>query len=464
MSSKLFDHAGLVAGTGLAALGLWYWSRPTIPLPPGPKGNLIVGSAFELRNSSAFWLQFLKYSEQYGSILTVRILFRNMIVISDPNLVSELFDKRATQYSDRRTSNMAKLVGWDRVFLQYGPYSPMLNHYRTLLQRALNNRVVVDYLPLQEHEAKRMMRRLLETPEKFMEHIHLMAGSVAIRMVYGCKVDSKNDPLARSAEQVMAIFADLGAPGKWVVEIIPLLRYLPTWFPGATFHKAVAAWKPAIREYEEDTFNFVKQQLAAGTAEQSFVSKLLQPESGKEVSSDEELHIKRLAAMLYGAASDTTASIIKSFFLAMTLYPDAQSKAQAEIAAYLEQKRTGSSNDTQSAPQFITVADRPNLPYTSALLRELQRWHPVAPLIGHSSWGKSDDLVVVDGKTYRIPARTLVLVNVWGILHDPDVYPNPGSFIPERFLVENPPPIPETYTFGFGRRLCPGIHVAQQSM
>lgn len=56
------------------------------------------------------------------------------------------------------------------MFLEYGP---ALRRQRALCQRALNSRVVQDYLPVQEHEIKRLMKRLLETPEKFMEQIHL---------------------------------------------------------------------------------------------------------------------------------------------------------------------------------------------------------------------------------------------------------------------------------------------------
>lgn len=150
----------------------------------------------------------------------------------------------------------------------------------------------------------------------------------------------------------------------------------------------------------------------------------------------------------------------------MTLYPDVQAKAQAEIATYIQtQNQSDSPSDqTPLVFPFITTADRPNLPYTSALVRELLRWHPVVTLVSHRSYERDDKNVVVEGKTYRIPARTTVLVNTWSILHNPNFYNDPARFLPERFLAESPPPIPEAYAFGFGRRICPGTHVAQQSM
>ncbi|CAE6532763.1 unnamed protein product, partial [Rhizoctonia solani] len=415
---------------------------------------LVAWSLGVLRTSKSFWVNFAKWTDKFGPIVSVRMLFQRMIIIDDPKIVTDLFEKKASQYSDRYVSQLALLIGWetDIIFIEYGP---LLKHYRTLLQRALNNRVVLDYLPLQEHEAKRLLRRLYESPEKFMQHIHLMAGSVAIRMVYGYKVDSPDDRLVQAAEQVMAIFSDVMAPGRWMVEVFPLLRYVPKWFPGAMFHKAVASWLPILQAAEDETFEFVKSQMAKGTAEPSFVSKLLQPENGEEVTKEEELNIKRVAASLYGAASDTTVSAVKTFFLAMTLYPDVQAKAQSEIASYLQ---------AQPHKRFITMDDKPNLPYTSALIREILRWHPVLTLVGHRSNGEEDENVVVGDKTYRIPARTAVIANVWKIMHNPEVYPDPEKFVPERFIGENPPPFPENYAFGFGRRICPGMHVAQQSM
>ncbi|KAH7327627.1 cytochrome P450 [Rhizoctonia solani] len=445
----------LLSGAALAGIYFWYQSKCSrIPLPPGPRGNPIFGSALELRTSKFFWINFAKWTDRFGPIISVRMLFQKMIIVDDPKIVTYLFEKKASQYSDRYVSQLALLIGWetDIIFIEYGP---LLKHYRTLLQRALNNRVVLDYLPLQEHETKRLLRRLYESPENFMQHIHLMAGSVAIRMVYGYKVNSPDDRLVQAAEQAMAIFSDVMAPGRWMIEVFPLLRYVPKWFPGVTFHKAVASWQPILQAAEEETFEFVKSQMAKGKAEPSFTSKLLQPENGEEITAEEEANIKRVAASLYGAASDTTVSAVKTFFLAMTLYPDVQAKAQSEITSYLQ---------TQPHKHFITMDDKPNLPYINALIREVLRWHPVLTLVGHRSNGENDENVVVGEKTYRIPARTAVIANVWKIMHNPEVYPNPAEFVPERFMGEDIPPFPENYAFGFGRRICPGMHVAQQSM
>ncbi|KAG8693797.1 hypothetical protein FRC09_010292 [Ceratobasidium sp. 395] len=387
-----------------------------------------------------------------------------MILVDDARIATELFEKRAAQYSDRYVSEVAKLGGWDHdiIFMEY---NPTLKYYRTLLQRALNNRVALDYIPLQEHEVRRYMRRLIETPENFMKHIHLLSASIAIRMVYGYKVDSSDDRFVQAAEEVMAVFSDVLSPGRWMVEVFPLLRYVPAWFPFMIVKQRLPGWQKSIDAYENETFDFVLDQLAAGTAEDSFASKLLQPENGEVIDEEKKHHIKArlnaaaqvLASSLYGAGADTTVSAIQSFFLAMTLYPEVQAKAQAEISAYFQSRFSG-------VPQFITLADRPNLPYTEALVRELLRWHPVLNLSGRRSAGKDDETIAVDGKTYRIPAYTNVVVNIWKILHNPDVYPEPDRFMPERYLTNNPTPDPVPCAFGYGRRMCPGSHVAQQTM
>jgi len=67
-----------------------------------------------------------------------------------------------------------------------------------------------------------------------------------------------------------------------------------------------------------------------------------------------------------------------------------------------------------------------------------------------------------------LPGGSLVLGNTWAILHDEGAYKNPGKFCPERFLKDGKldPDVrsPEIAAFGFGRRLCPGRHLALGSL
>jgi cytochrome P450 len=76
-------------------------------------------------------------------------------------------------------------------------------------------------------------------------------------------------------------------------------------------------------------------------------------------------------------------------------------------------------------------------------------------------------------KGYFIPKGTLALPAQWALLHDPEVYPNPEQFMPERYLDRLPSGAwstradvrdPRDFCFGFGRRICPGLHIAEQSL
>jgi cytochrome P450 len=91
----------------------------------------------------------------------------------------------------------------------------------------------------------------------------------------------------------------------------------------------------------------------------------LGPERGKN---DTEELIKDVGAMSYLAGSDTTVSTTMSFFLAMIVYPEVQSKAQAEIDRVIGRERLPEMEDIES------------LPYVSAVVTESLRWLPVVPM------------------------------------------------------------------------------------
>ncbi|KAJ7837454.1 cytochrome P450 [Mycena leptocephala] len=122
----------------------------------------------------------------------------------------------------------------------------------------------------------------------------------------------------------------------------------------------------------------------------------------------------------------------------MTMHPEVHAKAQAAVDAVVGQGRLPNFDD--------------DIPYVDAVLREVLKWRP-------------DDIY----KGYHIPARSVVVANSWAILHDEATYgPNPGKFIPERWLTAdgkiNTSMREPSATWGFGRRVCPGKDMAQWSI
>ncbi|KAG9089738.1 hypothetical protein FS749_001098 [Ceratobasidium sp. UAMH 11750] len=102
------------------------------------------------------------------------------------------------------------------------------------------------------------------------------------------------------------------------------------------------------------------------------------------------------------------------------------------------------------------MEDRPHLPYIDRLIKEVLRWRPPLPSgVPHACY--QDDMY----KGYLIPKNAIVIGNIWAMSHDPEVYEDPETFEPDRFLDPNVPTPP---TFRFGRRICAGIHYAEASL
>ncbi|MBE3044778.1 cytochrome P450 [Candidatus Bathyarchaeota archaeon] len=62
-----------------------------------------------------------------------------------------------------------------------------------------------------------------------------------------------------------------------------------------------------------------------------------------------------------------------------------------------------------------------------------------------------------------IPKGAYIIPNVWWFLHDPEAYPRPEVFDPERFMAPRNEPDPSV-SFGFGRRVCPGRYLADSNL
>ncbi|KIL66906.1 hypothetical protein M378DRAFT_160454 [Amanita muscaria Koide BX008] len=183
----------------------------------------------------------------------------------------------------------------------------------------------------------------------------------------------------------------------------------------------------------------------AGTAKDCVLVRVLERDSGDLGFVKDEEILKSVMMSFYFGGVETMKVSMSNFMLAMTLHTHAQRKAQEEI-----DKVVGS----HGLPSY---EHRASLPYVEALYREVNRWRPVAP----SSVPRAtinDDVY----KGYYIPKGTIVLPNIWALTRNEDKYPDPESFQPERFLNLDGTLNNDTasYVFGSGRRICPGIHMA----
>ncbi|KAJ3983979.1 cytochrome P450 [Lentinula detonsa] len=417
--------------------------KRALPLPPGPRGWPIIGNLLDVPAKEE-WFTFAKWGETYGKIASVTVLGQPLIILNSASIAKDMLEKNSAIYSDRPVIPMGgELCGWKNT-LVLTPYGERFRNYRRLAHQLFGNAATMkSFHPVEELETHRFLKRLLSRPAEFSDHIRKTAGAIILRISHGYEVGEGQDPFVTLADKATEQFALSTAPG-FLVNLVPFLQYLPDWFPGASFKKTAKEWSSTLNEMVDLPYDYVKKQIVSGTAEPSYVSKLVE---GQSLTAEQEFEIKWSSASLYSGGADTTVSAIYSFFKAMALYPEVQAKAQAELDAVVGNDRL---------PSF---EDRDHLPYMQAVTLETLRWFSVVPTsVPHRV---TEDNVF---KGYFIPKGALVLSNLWQMNHDPEVYHDPMSFKPERFLGPKPELDPREACFGFGRRICPGRVLADASV
>ncbi|EPT02822.1 hypothetical protein FOMPIDRAFT_54955 [Fomitopsis schrenkii] len=421
-------------------------TRRRLPYPPGPRGWPIVGNIFDIPTEYQ-WKTFAQWGEKYGPIMSVSILGQRMVIINSAQVAVELLDRKSSIYSDRPHMVMiGEMVGWTRIVSLHN-YGPRFRETRRLLSQMLGSREKVAHLaPLLEAEEHRFLLRVMRDPGSLVAQVRKAAGSIILMLAYGYEVQDDEDPYVAIVEKAMSEVSRAAKPAAFLVDFFPILKYVPTWFPGARWKRQALLLRSDLEAVCDIPFEFTKQQMNLGQATNNFVAINIEGET----NNGRESILKDAAASMYAAGADTTVSAICSFVIAMMCSPDAQAKAQAEIDRVVGSERLPS------------LSDREQLPYVRALTWEVLRWQPIAPL-GVPHRLTQDD--VHNG--YFIPKGTTVITNIWGMLRDPARYPEPDSFNPDRFLPLNgaePEYDPRHIVFGFGRRVCPGSQLAETSL
>ncbi|KAJ1305251.1 hypothetical protein OPQ81_000279 [Rhizoctonia solani] len=471
----------LLVGAGLFAavfVRVIIWRIRRIRLPPGPPAHPIWGHS-EFLKSPKLHLIAAEWTKSFGGLITLHIMGTNTVIINSAADAVELLDKRAATTSGRpREVMMGEVMGYNTSVGLHQP-DERFRKLRRVMASALHATAVRGYQPIEVENIKYMLRRMAglsgsmltsndkvnavslsqaagaDHPASSVQPMSLVreaATRFILSVAYGHEV-KPHDPFIGLIHAAMMKIRE----GKYpIVEALPWLVHLPRWLPGTRFLQ-VGAEGYALRDaYAGRPFQQVQAEMRAGTARHSFVSNLLTIKGGPDgaTAHDQDL-IKWTAAALFVGGSDTTVAVINTFLLMMAANPEIQILAQEEISNVLGTKdhlprdhaaAIGDGEGTRNTTAVPLPArlpgfgDRPQLPYLEAVFKEVLRFNP--------------------GLSMGLPHAVTQGGKISAILHDPDLYPSPHKFEPKRHLEPHADPNPLRYVFGFGRRICPGVHLA----
>ncbi|KAL0576956.1 hypothetical protein V5O48_005027 [Marasmius crinis-equi] len=436
----------LVAALALAAVSLRLLTRKrSPPLPPAPPQTLIGGHYSVFPRQQAF-VTHTKWAQTYGPIYHLRLFNKYFIFLNTGKAALDLLEQRSNIYSDRPKSVFQeKVLKRNYSVFRISYLSPRFRLYRKMMHSGLAPRAVRDYQPIQIREVNILLKGLVKSPQEFVHHLRRNAGSLVLKVTYGYEVNEDSDDFIELVERAFqTISARISRP--FPVEFFPFLRFLPAWFPFAReFNEAAKAFEEV--RLEEMPFTWSKRLVDSGNYVDSFVSHFLRPEDGSTPGEEDMDILKWVAAGLYIGGADTTVSAMTSFFYLMVTHSEIQKRLQAEI------------DQVTGGARLPVPDDESSLPYFTAVIKEVIRWAPVAPL-GLQHRVTQEDTY----EGYRIPEGATVIANIWAITHDPSLYPDPDKFDPDRHVGDNPQMDPFKFVFGFGRRVCPGAHLAERSL
>ncbi|KAF8079095.1 cytochrome P450 [Lyophyllum atratum] len=451
MDHLVFRLSGLLVITSIGFLvKRWFSLSTRLPYPPGPQPRWISGNSHDLPTTQP-WLTYSRWAKQYGSIFHFREYHQHVIMVSSLKDAVALFEKRSQNYSDRPVTTMVELMGFD-FNIGFIPYGDKWRRHRRLFQQHFKKEVSANYQPVQSKKIYEMLHDMLLTPEDFMAHHRTLAVTIMMATMYGSNISLANvNRFGNAIEQAVDKLGEAIFPGALLVNTFPFLRYLPSWLPGAGFKTFAAGCKTYTDDMLNVPFGWIKEKMACGVEVSGLAGRLLEKNDEQDglVAAEAEEDMKEVTATAFVAGAETTTSSLGTFFYAMVMNPDKQRKAQEEIDAVI---------GTHRLPDY---GDRESLPYVEAIYREVMRWRPVLPLgIPHAAWDED----IYNG--YYIPKGSVVMANIWAMAHDESIYPEPDSFLPERFFddegrLNNDD---QVIAFGFGRRICPGRHMASATV
>ncbi|KAH8114938.1 cytochrome P450 [Phellopilus nigrolimitatus] len=266
---------------------------------PGPPAEPILGH-LRIMPAEFQWLTFADWGKKFGDVIYTNIVGRPIIILNTVEAARDLMDKRSDNYSDRPGSILhGNMINW-KYMLPFIRYGDRFRTQRRLMQQYLNSHAVISLRPLQAEQVSILLKNLLNCPEEFRHHINQMSTAGLVKFTYGHNIVSGEDKFINLAVDATSRGTAAGIPGMTPVDIFPILRFIPTWFPGASFKREALITRKLSDAMLDVPFNKVKEERLSGTAQTSLVNSLLEDyENSKVIDEDHEVNIKYIGGVVY---------------------------------------------------------------------------------------------------------------------------------------------------------------------
>ncbi|KAG2029545.1 cytochrome P450 [Suillus americanus] len=389
------------------------------PLPPGPPGCWLLGNKMP-KSYAPF--QFVRWTEQYGPVFSLKQGHRIFIIIGRHQAVVDIMEKEGANMADcPRSIALQETLADGMGMVLEGSLGEKLRRLRRVLHAGLQPRVAETYEPIQTRNAKNLVLDILDDPKNHQGHVMRSNTSFCSR-----------DPEIVAVNESLARFGRAMKPGAYLVDTYPILRFVPGYL------SQLKAWHQDELALFNGQLDVVRRQMREGTARPSFARFIL------EHQKQYQFEDKELAYIAGGILP-----LITMMMMAATIHTAAQARIQEELDNIVGRMR------------LPTFDDQEMLPQVTAFMLESMRWRPVS--IGGFPHRATKDII---WNNYLIPAGATVIGNHWAIANNPGVFPEPHKFNPQHWIDDAGRVCDDLrfFPFGFGRRVCPSQHVANRSI
>ncbi|KAK9115228.1 hypothetical protein Syun_022025 [Stephania yunnanensis] len=418
-------------------------------LPPSPPTLPLLGNLHQIGELMHHSLRDL--SQKHGPVMLLYVGQVPFLVVSSRAMSEEVMKTHDVVFANRPALTAVKILVYDCVDVGFGPCNEKWRQLRKICVMELLSVAmrVKTFKQTREEEVACMVEKISRSasvgaPVNLTEMLMSVFMNILCRCVLGRKYDVERDEgygyLIRvlTTETPPFVFGDVFPSLGWLDAITGSVRKLKL-----TASRIDSFLEQIIKEHEQH-----RKGHDVPDEEKDFVDLMLQVqvEENKRMKNDfTRDNMKALLVDLFFAGSATTSTVPEWAMSEMIKQPKILQKAQEEVRRVVAEK----------GKKKVEEEDIQEMNYLKCVVKETLRMHPPMPTLLPR---QTSEGVKLGG--YRIPAKTNVMVNVWAIQRDPDVWSRAEEFIPERFTSASPDFKGNDFEFvpfGAGRRICPGM-------